>query len=162
MMYRRIKTNAPLLWGILGPAFIALAGSAMGVGPGDSDIVSDDFSSATLNGGLWAGFDPIGDGTIQVTGSQVELTVPQGTLHDVWTNGNDSVRIMQPASNTDFEVDVKFESSVTEKFQLQGIIVEQDAANAPRSLAMLTRLARSANNASAFSMNFASLASCSS
>ncbi len=34
---------------------------------------------------------------------------------------------MQTASDTDFETEVKFESGVSEKYQLQGLLVEESA-----------------------------------
>jgi hypothetical protein len=33
---------------------------------------------------------------------------------------------MQPTNNTDFEIEVKFESEVTERYQEQGVMVEED------------------------------------
>jgi regulation of enolase protein 1 (concanavalin A-like superfamily) len=58
----------------------------------------------------------------------VLLNVPAGVSHDVWTSNN-SVRLMQPIGNTDFGVEVRFDSAVTQQYQMQGIIVEQDSAN---------------------------------
>ena len=62
-------------------------------------------------------------------GTDAHLIVPSSTSHDVWTDGNQSVRLMQPISNLDFEVEVKFDSAVTQQYQEQGIIVEQDNKN---------------------------------
>jgi hypothetical protein len=39
---------------------------------------------------------------------------------------------MQPANNTDFEVDIKFDSQVNQAYQLQGFIAEQDSNNLVR------------------------------
>ena len=36
---------------------------------------------------------------------------------------------MQAANNTDFELEAKFDSAVSERIQIQGIVVEQDATN---------------------------------
>jgi len=33
------------------------------------------------------------------------------------------------ANNTDFELELKFESSLTTQYQMQGLIVEQDSIN---------------------------------
>ena len=41
----------------------------------------------------------------------------------------DVVQRGQAAADTDFELEVKFESALTETFQMQGIIVEQDNDN---------------------------------
>ena len=92
-------------------------------------IVSDDFSGTLLDTGLWTVVDPQGDGAVSMTGTQVLLSVPAGTSHDVWSSGNDALRIMQPAGDTDFEIEVKFESAVSAKYQLQGLLVEQSPGN---------------------------------
>lgn len=55
--------------------------------------------------------------------------MPAGTNHDVWTQGNRSVRMMQAALNEDFEIEAKFESQPTQRYQLQGLLVEQDVDN---------------------------------
>ena len=62
-----------------------------------------------------------------MNGSQVLLSVPAGQSHDVWTSGNNAPRIMQSVSDADFDIEVKFDSVVSAKYQLQGIIVEQDS-----------------------------------
>ena len=93
-----------------------------------STIVSDDFSTCTLNGGLWSVVDPVGDGGLRLAGGRAELSVPGGVRHDIWA-GNDALRIMQAANDTDFQVEVKFESGVQAAYALQGILIEQDDAN---------------------------------
>jgi hypothetical protein len=94
-----------------------------------SGIDSDDFNAAVLDTGLWSFIDPVGDGQVVMSGSQLELSVPAGSSHDVWTLGNFAPRIMQAAADEDFEIEVKFDSAVSEGFQLQGLLVEQDVAN---------------------------------
>jgi regulation of enolase protein 1 (concanavalin A-like superfamily) len=92
-------------------------------------IVSDDFHAASLDTGLWAFENPLGDGSVSMSGTQALISVPAGTSHDVWTGGNFAPRLMQVAEDTDFEVEVKFESTPAQKYQMQGLIVEQDAGN---------------------------------
>jgi regulation of enolase protein 1 (concanavalin A-like superfamily) len=94
-----------------------------------SGIESDDFNATVLDGGLWQLVDPVGDGQAVMTGNQLELSVPAGTSHDVWRSGNFAARVMQAAADEDFEIEVKFESAVSEKYQLQGLLVEEDAGN---------------------------------
>jgi regulation of enolase protein 1 (concanavalin A-like superfamily) len=36
---------------------------------------------------------------------------------------------MQAANNTDFEIEVKFDTGVLERYQMQGIVIEQDEQN---------------------------------
>jgi uncharacterized repeat protein (TIGR02543 family) len=96
-----------------------------------SSIVSDDFNTCGLNEGLWEFIDPVGDATKDLTGTFTEdawlsISVPADVPHDVW-HENQAPRIMQPANDTDFEIEVKFESGVSEKYQMQGVLVEQDS-----------------------------------
>jgi len=92
---------------------------------------SDDFDTTQLNNNIWTFINPIGDGNYTFEGydtgsSTLTLHTPANTNHDVWTEGNRSVRIMQSTVNKDFRLETKFESLVSKKFQSQGIIVEQD------------------------------------
>ncbi len=98
-------------------------------GNNPSGLQSDDFNECTVDNGRWTLIDPIGDGSVSVDGTRLELAVPAGVAHDVWTGGNNSVRLMQGANDADFELDLKFESPVTSSYQLQGLIIGQDPAN---------------------------------
>jgi len=89
--------------------------------------VSDDFHATTLNTNLWTFVNPLNDATVSLNGTRAIISLPAGAYHDVWTGGNDSARIMQPAGNVNFQLEVKFDSSVTNQYQGQGIIVEQDS-----------------------------------
>ena len=92
-----------------------------------SGFVSDDFSATQLDTITWSVIDPRGDSSVSVDENQLRITVPAGTNHDMPNNGdNTSARVMQSIFNTDFELDVKFESPV-QAGQIQGIIVEQEA-----------------------------------
>jgi regulation of enolase protein 1 (concanavalin A-like superfamily) len=100
---------------------------------GAAGIVSDDFHTGVLDTQLWNIVDPQGDGTVELVGAgtpdaQLRLSVPAGTTHDAWTS-NTTLRAMQPATNDDLEVEVKFESEPTQQYQGQGLLVEQDPSN---------------------------------
>ena len=106
-------------------------GSGGGSAPGA--FLSDDFFDAALDPVLWEVVDPQGDGTVDLIGAgtpdaHLLLSVPAGTVHDAWTN-NTALRVMQPASDEDFEIEVKFESEPTQKYQSQGVLAEQDPSN---------------------------------
>ncbi|MBW3547778.1 MAG: DUF1349 domain-containing protein, partial [Actinobacteria bacterium] len=93
-------------------------------------FVSDDFSSTPLDP-RWTVVDPVGDGTVAITGTEVgdghlELSVPAGTSHDAWKT-NRSLRAMQAAADEDFEVEARFDSLPSARYQMQGVLVEQDA-----------------------------------
>jgi len=101
-------------------------GLAPGVHP--SGILSDDFDACSLDLGLWTVVDPLADGSVEMLGAgsgsaQLRLTVPPDVEHSPGAV-NESLRIVQPANDTDFELEVKFESAVTVPFQEQGILIE--------------------------------------
>ncbi len=91
--------------------------------------ISDDFHSCVLNANLWTFINPLGDGSYEMNGTQLLLKVPSGIAHNPWTGGNNSIRVMQPTQNGNFEVVAKYESLVNRRYQMQGILVEQDAQN---------------------------------
>ena len=91
--------------------------------------VSDDFDSCILNNDLWTFTDPQDDTTISFDGSVASMILSGDVEHDLWENKNQAPRLMQPIANVDFEMEVKFESEVTKRFQTQGIIIEADAHN---------------------------------
>jgi len=99
-----------------------------------NNIISDDFSASTLNTTLWTVFNPKSDANFTIVGTGtsdalLSISVPNGTSHNVWNNGNLAPRIMQAANNTDFEIEVKFESQLTSEYQMQGVIVQQNDSN---------------------------------
>ncbi|MGF1491710.1 MAG: glycosyl hydrolase family 28-related protein, partial [Microcoleaceae cyanobacterium] len=94
---------------------------------------SDDFNRSAL-APYWAFANPLGDGSYALntaaTGDAVlELSVPAGTDHNLWYTDRDAVRVMQPVQDDDFEAEVKFVSEPSQRFQIQGILVEQDDNN---------------------------------
>lgn len=99
-----------------------------------STIRSDDFHTGVLDTTLWRFINPLGDGALSFAGvgtqdAWVRFSVPGGVPHQPWTDGNKAPRIMQAANNTDFQIEAKFESPLTIRYQMQGILVEQDADN---------------------------------
>jgi regulation of enolase protein 1 (concanavalin A-like superfamily) len=96
-------------------------------------IISDDFNHNNLKTALWAIINPLSDAIVKLEGAgfgdaKLLLTVPAGLSHDPW-NENEAARLMQAAADTDFEIEVKFDSLVQQRYQDQGIIVEQSANN---------------------------------
>jgi regulation of enolase protein 1 (concanavalin A-like superfamily) len=89
--------------------------------------VSDDFSGSVLDSSVWSVSDPLGDGSFVMTGTQLAISVGAGAVHDPWSGANTTARVMQPANDTDFELEVKFESDVTRAYQGQGILVQESA-----------------------------------
>ena len=102
--------------------------------PPASTIRSDDFNSSNLNTSIWTSIDPLGDASLRIIYKNIRngllsIKVPAGKPHDIWTKGNNAPRIMQPANDTDFEIELKFGSAVTMKYQIQGVIIEEDSRN---------------------------------
>ena len=98
-----------------------------------SAFASDDFDRHNLDTSRWTFSNPLDDGWVAMTGAgtgdaKLELSVPEGPSHDPY-NTNLAVSVMQPCADMDFDVEVKFDSEPAIKFQLQGIMVEQDADN---------------------------------
>jgi len=86
-----------------------------------------------LDNGRWTTFDPLGDSSFTMTDTQLLISIPEGVSHNLWqdanSNENNAPRLLTPADNLDFEVEVRFESRVQERFQMQGILVQQDSNN---------------------------------
>jgi len=97
--------------------------------PAGAGIVSDEFSAATLDTNVWTVVDPLGDAVLSSSGRGLEISLPAGVSHDLWTGRLNATRILQDARDEDLEVEVKFDSRVARRFQLQGIIVQQDDRN---------------------------------
>ncbi|HEX7628175.1 MAG TPA: immunoglobulin domain-containing protein, partial [Candidatus Methanoperedens sp.] len=104
------------------------------LGGGANALYSDDFNSSTINGSLWIKINPLNDANFTMIGSGTDnallsITVPAGVSHNVWADGNFAPRIMQATGNTDLNIEVKFQSQLSQKYQVQGIIIEQDNSN---------------------------------
>lgn len=97
--------------------------------PPDSSLVSDDFSASSLDASLWTFVDPTGDSGLDASGYTVLLSPDPGSSHDIWTGGIGVPRIMQPAQDEDFELEVKFDSDLSEDFESQGVLVDAGGGN---------------------------------
>lgn len=90
---------------------------------------SDDFNACALDTSLWTITDSVGDATIELDGTRMLISLPEGTNHDLWAGSNFAPRVMQPATDGDMMVETKFETIPSQRFQMAGILVEQDADN---------------------------------
>ncbi len=73
----------------------------------------------------------VAGGGVAMTGAgtpdaRLELSVPGGTAHDAW-NTNNSLRALQPTADQNFVAEAKFDSVPSQKFQMEGLLVQQDA-----------------------------------
>ena len=90
----------------------------------------DDFNHPNLDQGHWTFEDPLGGGDVRITGAgtpdaRLVLVAPGGGQEYLPWTVNDSVRVMQPCSNTDLEVTVKFEADLDQFNQIIGIAFEE-------------------------------------
>jgi hypothetical protein len=111
---------------------VKLAPLAIGDEMSDANatIVSDDFNTCGLDTELWEFINPLDDGSAETTGTftddaWLEIEVPSEFKHDIWLAGNFAPRVMQSVTDPgDFEVEAKWESRLTKRFQMQGILIE--------------------------------------
>jgi regulation of enolase protein 1 (concanavalin A-like superfamily) len=92
--------------------------------------VSDDFATGTL-GDQWTVAGPAGTSAgpgASATDGYLELVTPDGD-HNVWGGANNGVRALQATADTDFTLEAGFLTTPTERYQMHGFLVEQDAAN---------------------------------
>ncbi|MBD5781196.1 DUF1349 domain-containing protein [Pelagicoccus sp. NFK12] len=102
------------------------------VEPPVAEFISDDFVGDTLDRSYWKPVDAVGDGTIEQSGGSLKLSVSEGKDHDLWVDGNRSLRVVQRVPDSDFSLEAKFLSTPTRQFQSQGILIEQDDTNFTR------------------------------
>lgn len=106
-----------------------LAFSTLALPADPSGLVSDDFSQGALHSRWWL-HDPLGDASLALIGAgtsdaRLSLSVPAGPSHDPWTLDT-APRLLQNVANTDFTVELKFDSAVSARYQSQGLMVHQD------------------------------------
>jgi hypothetical protein len=103
-------------------------------------VVTDYFSNCEVDTTLWELVDPLNEGSFATNGSGLEISIAATSEgHDIWSLPGDPdsflytvARAIQPIADIDFEVEAKFDSSITPRFQQQGIVVQQDLENVLR------------------------------
>lgn len=102
---------------------------------GGSFFTSDAFCVDGAPNGIWSVYDPYdisggsdpGETSFTVSGGKLVIDVPAGYDHDLWSgSNNNAARILQPVQNNDFEMEAKFGTSPSNRYQLQGFIVQED------------------------------------
>lgn len=87
---------------------------------------SDNFNACSLPA-RWAS-EQVGDATIVATGRTIRIQIPEGSDHYINKSFNNAPRIMQSADNRNFELVAKFDSELSQNYQTQGILIEQDTS----------------------------------
>ncbi|MFO1080298.1 MAG: cadherin-like domain-containing protein [Reyranellaceae bacterium] len=107
----------------------ATATVALTVSAAVAGLVSDDFASGSLRP-IWQAAGPSGF-SVGVAADTIDaflqLATPSG-FHDVWGT-IDGARAMQASPNGDFQLRTRFLTTPTQRFQMQGFLVQQDAQN---------------------------------
>jgi Beta xylosidase C-terminal Concanavalin A-like domain len=83
--------------------------------------------ASSFPGPLWEVVTPQG-GTATVTNGHLYLNVPGGSNHDALRPSNQSVRVVQPIGNEDFDISIKIDSKVvaSDAGTSQGLMVLAD------------------------------------
>lgn len=93
--------------------------------------VSDDFNHCEGLSSIWSFEDPVGGAGIDIVGAAtgeatLRMTLPANVDRDAWGE-NHSTRILQPANDADFHLEVAFKSLLTAGYQMQGLLIEAEA-----------------------------------
>ncbi|MCB0187751.1 MAG: hypothetical protein KDE31_25965, partial [Caldilineaceae bacterium] len=91
--------------------------------------ISDDFNSCRLDPDLWTVRDPKADSTLELNGTQLLISVPANSDHNLFEEKNFAPRILQELPDQDFIVEAKFDSLPSLRYQTQGIVIEEDVDN---------------------------------
>ena len=94
-----------------------------------STLLSDDFSDGAIDP-IWTFVGPSGataGAASTATDGFITLATPAGDFNVY--DQNNGARLMQAADDVDFTIATRFLSTPTEQYQMQGLLVEQDAAN---------------------------------
>jgi hypothetical protein len=117
-------------------ALVAIFAVCGWAGAAQAQVTSDDFSGATLDTNVWTFVNPLGDGSMALTGSQIDITAPAGAVHNTYRNQTNSLpRISQAVGDVDFQIEVKWESDLnaaSNSFRTQGILLEQTTEDVVR------------------------------
>jgi regulation of enolase protein 1 (concanavalin A-like superfamily)/chitodextrinase len=96
-------------------------------------FLSDDFNGCGTLAPNWSAVNPAGDATLALVdggsgAAGLVIAVPGGSSHDAW-NINGAPRAMQNAANGDFRAVLKLDVLPTQRYQMVGLIAQQDATN---------------------------------
>ena len=109
-----------------GPAIVLVRSDHKGA-PATGAFVSDDFDAAALDTLRWSIVDPPGDSAVHLDNGELKMSVTAGGVaKDIWTDGYLAPRVVQASADTDFDIEMKFDSAVTQRYQQQGIIIQEN------------------------------------
>ncbi len=98
---------------------------------GAAGETSDDFNSTTLDTGVWTEVIGTAGPQFSYTGAEAAIVAPAGFVsYDPWTAGNTAPTLVQTITDGDLDVVAAFATVPTEQFQIQGIVVANQADDA--------------------------------
>ena len=95
----------------------------------DVSPFTDNFQRCELDTELWTFENPAQDSQLTIVDGAAQFTVPGGNAHTMWSDNRDAPRIMQNVVDAAFLVEAKFDTIPSKRYQIEGILVEQDADN---------------------------------
>lgn len=106
--------------------------------PGTAPFRDDQFDGSALQS-FWREVDPIGNGTVSVSGGELRLALPQGGVvnHDNWPKSawpvNRTLRVVQPVGAGDWTVETRIMNTDRDAGRFAGFLIESDANHFIRS-----------------------------
>lgn len=91
-----------------------------------ADISSDDFNASVFKTSRRHFVSPTENCTVSTNGMQVSISVHDCTFHDIFRAGNFTPRIIKYVSDTDFEIELKFDSVLNAIYQFEAVLAKQD------------------------------------
>ena len=98
---------------------------------GAAGETSDDFNATALDTNVWTEVIGTAGPQFSYTGAEAAIVAPAGfASYDPWTAGNTAPTLVQDITDGDLDVVAAFATVPTEQFQIQGIVVANQADNA--------------------------------
>lgn len=85
-------------------------------------VQTDMFEGGSLDTSLWQFVNPLDDATLTVDEAGATIAVPATAEHRLWQGDYTLARLTQPANDTDFDLEVRFDSIPAGTYALQGLV----------------------------------------
>ena len=114
---------------VVATTMIALSLQAVAVAPAGAAFVDEEsFTATSLDPAFSERGNSLGGAFFQYPGGRAALSVPASSIsYQPWTLGNRAPSLRQATTNTDFDVVAAFATTPTKRFQMQGIVVADEA-----------------------------------
>jgi hypothetical protein len=132
-----MKPNRTFAFLVVIACVVSLLGSGSAIA-GNTTFKSADFNGKNLDRSVWTLVNPRNDGGVGLANKNTDnaalwLTVPKGIDHDIWTSGDNALKIMQTAADEPFNLEAKWLSPLSggtsESYQAQGVFVSDGSSS---------------------------------